>query len=117
MRGVTPYQFEVLQRVSELQKRHGTAPDLDQILELLSWMPSKASVQFTLRAMVDKKLISKGPTELRRGRVRVVYLLERLGKQALDPRRVVADAEVDSALTEPPQPEDLDFSLREVLEP
>lgn len=120
MKGITPYQFELLQRVSDLQKLHGEPPDLDQVLELLSWMPSKPSVQFTIRAMIDKGLISKRPAELRRGRVRVTFAIEKLGRQALDPRVEEPDDDVEklveSELTEPELPEVVEFSLREVLE-
>lgn len=115
MKGVTPYQFEVLQRIREVETRHRAPADLDQILELLSWMPTKASVQFTIRAMVTKRLIRKGSTELRRGRKRVIYHMEPLGEQALDPRRVVEElpgsAEAESFI-----PEEIPSSFREVLE-
>ena len=46
----------------------------DQLLEKLSWQPTKEAAQFTIRAAVTKKLIAK--TErliLRRGRKRVCY--------------------------------------------
>lgn len=86
-RGLTPYQLEILRH---LQGADPTLPlDFDQLLEKLSWAPSKESAQFSFRALVTKGLIAKSDTHhLRRGRKRVCYLLTAAGAQALDPRLV-----------------------------
>ena len=85
MKGITPYQLEVLRHVAAAP---GDAPlDFDQLLEKLSWEPSKEAAQFTIRAAVTKKLIAK--TEnliLRRGRKRVCYVVASEGMLILDPR-------------------------------
>lgn len=85
MRGLTRRQFELLQHL----KKGGPDGllDLDQLLDLLSWIPSKESVQFTIRAMVRKGLIVKEEQlRLRRGRHRVCYRLTQAGEKVLDPR-------------------------------
>ena len=51
----------------------GTNLDIDQILEALPYDTSKESLQFSLRALVNKGCIQKMPTETRRGRARVIY--------------------------------------------
>lgn len=85
MKGITPYQLEVLRHVAAAP---GDAPlDFDQLLEKLSWQPTKEAAQFTIRAAVTKKLIAK--TErliLRRGRKRVCYEVASEGVLVLDPR-------------------------------
>ncbi|CAM3317916.1 hypothetical protein [Polaromonas hydrogenivorans] len=53
-------------------------------------MPSKESAQFTIRAMVTKRLIEKAPLESRRGRNRICYRLAEGGKAVLDPRRLAS---------------------------
>lgn len=86
MKGITPYQLEVLRHVAAAP---GDAPlDFDQLLEKLSWQPTKEAAQFTIRAAVTKKLIAK--TErliLRRGRKRVCYEVASEGVLVLDPRK------------------------------
>jgi hypothetical protein len=86
MKGVTDYQLEILRHVSEAPESDPL--DFDQLLEKLSWAPSKESAQFPIRSLVSKKLLAKGPLTLRRGRKRVVYLLTEEGRILLDPRLV-----------------------------
>ncbi len=88
MKGITPHQLEVLRHVAAAP---GDAPlDFDQLLEKLSWQPTKEAAQFTIRAAVAKKLIAK--TErliLRRGRKRVCYEVASEGVLVLDPRKAI----------------------------
>lgn len=44
--------------------------DLDQLLERLPYKTTKESLQFSIRALVNRGLVEKGDTELRRGRKR-----------------------------------------------
>lgn len=82
MKGITRHQMEVLQLCKE-----ATQPlDLDQLLPKLSWGPSKEAAQFTIRALMKKKMLEKLPLQLRRGRLRVSYQLTSVGKVVLDPR-------------------------------
>jgi len=91
MKGLTPYQFEMLQHVRDA----GSDIDFDQLLEKLSWAPSKEAAQFTVRALVGKKLLEKSSTlQLRRGRRRVTYLLTGEGKRVFDPRGAAAPEKV-----------------------
>lgn len=86
MKGVTPYQFEALLKVREIEAASGRLADFDQVLEKLSWTPSKESAQFTIRAIIAKGFMEKMPVETRRGRNRVLYRVTEKGKRALDPR-------------------------------
>lgn len=95
MKGVTPYQLEILQHVADAPPADPL--DFDQLLEKLSWRPSKESAQFPIRSLVTKRLLEKGELQLRRGRKRVVYVLTPAGRQVLDPR-------ADSGTGESPDP-------------
>lgn len=86
MKGITPYQVEILTLMFSASKVTDRLLDFDQILGRLSWKPSKDSAQFTFRALVSKKMIEKAPRESRRGRVRVCYRLTLEGMKVLDPR-------------------------------
>lgn len=57
----------------------GSVVDLDQILERLSYGPSKQSFQFSLRALINKGLVLKGIRESRRGRERQTIIPTALG--------------------------------------
>lgn len=85
-RGVTAYQFEVLSVLRRLEGSSGQLADFDQLLSQLSWLPSKESAQFTIRAMIGKGFIEKAPLQSRRGRNRVCYRITPAGKIILDPR-------------------------------
>lgn len=100
MKGLTKRQFELLGHV-----KTGGADgllDFDQLLDLLSWIPSKESAQFTIRALVGKGLLVKAELQLRRGRKRVCYDLTLEGKAVFDPRvlPVVEKKEVSVFLPE-----------------
>lgn len=51
----------------------GSFVDLDELIERLSYKPSKAAAQFTVRALVDRNLIEKKGPEYRRAARRVTY--------------------------------------------
>lgn len=93
MKGVTRYQLELITTLSRLETASGRLTDFDQLLETLSWTPSKESAQFTMRALVAKGFIAKCALESRRGRNRVCYRLLAAGKAVLDPRPAVEKPE------------------------
>jgi hypothetical protein len=64
---LTDKQIEIMKVVSAAMP---VAADLDQILERLSYRTSKASLQFSLRALERHELIDRAESENRRGRVR-----------------------------------------------
>lgn len=76
----------------------GSNVDMDQILEALPYETSKESLQFSLRALVNKDCIQKMPTETRRGRARVIYAATEHGNSYFmaDHKDVSADAEIDA---------------------
>jgi hypothetical protein len=97
MRGVTKHQMEMLGHI----RTGGPDGDLDfdQLLDKLSWVPSKESAQFTIRAAVVKGFIMKLPElQLRRGRNRVCYRLTKEGGSVLDPRGYTPSPEVKSGV-------------------
>ena len=94
MKGVTRNQVEILTYVK--QGGPDGSIDFDQLLDLLSWMPTKESAQFTIRSLVRKGYLLKEPELVpRRGRKRVCYRLSREGSLLLDPRSDV-DEGLDS---------------------
>jgi DNA-binding PadR family transcriptional regulator len=60
--------------------KDGTPIDLDQLIERVPYSPTKESMQFSVRAMVNKGLIEKGGIEPRRGRGRRIITATDLGK-------------------------------------
>lgn len=85
LRGLTTYQQEILTAVHECAAK-GFDIDLDQLLECLSWKPTKQSLQFSIRALVAKKMIVKTGFQVRRGRKRVCFALTDAGRAVFDPR-------------------------------
>jgi DNA-binding PadR family transcriptional regulator len=73
----------------------GTDLDLDQIIDRMNYTPTKQSFQFSLRALVNKGLVVKGPRVTRRGRERQTITPTPLGLGYF-PRRSLA-----SILTSP----------------
>ena len=57
----------------------GTNVDIDQILERLPYETTKESLQFSLRALVNKGCIQKMPSEIRRTRRRIIYAATAFG--------------------------------------
>ena len=72
-------QIELISICAKLNE-DGSVPDLDQIIERASWHPSKQSIHFSIRALVNKGLIEKLAREKRRGRVRTIIGATDLGK-------------------------------------
>lgn len=58
--------------------------DLDELLERLSYKPSKESLQFSIRALIARKMIEKGERQTRRGRLRAIILPTALGKAVIE---------------------------------
>ncbi len=89
MKGLTKNQTELLLAV----RAGGPDGDLDfdQLLDQLSWAPSKESAQFTIRALVAKGVLQKLPElQFRRSRKRICYRVTPEGLLALDPRAPLA---------------------------
>ena len=76
---LTQKQLELL-RVIGARNPDGEAADLDQILERLSYKPTKQSLQFSIRALIAHDLIQKDASEKRRGRTRTVISLTKAGE-------------------------------------
>jgi hypothetical protein len=94
-RKLTKNQYEFLKLVKAGNPEGDGLVDLDQLLERLSWQPTKAAIHFSIRALVRRRLLEKQEgLVLRRGRLRVVFKLLPEGEAFLDPRgSAVADFE------------------------
>ena len=64
----------------------GSVCDLDEIVERASYKPTKASIHFSIRALVKHGLIEKLGLEKRRGRSRVLISATALGREYMGPR-------------------------------
>lgn len=107
VRGVTAYQLEILQLLAA--GGPDGSLDFDQLLDKLSWFPSKHSAQFTIRALTVKKLMAKAAElALRRGRRRVLYQLTPEGREVLDPR--LAAPRPPALASASPIPDELKFT-------
>ena len=114
MKGITKYQLEILNKVRDVERDTGRLADFDQVLESLSWAPTKDAAQFTIRAVIAKGFIEKAPLEQRRGRKRVCYQMTKSGKLVLDPRGVPpGEAKVSIFV---PGIDDSDLDGMEILE-
>ena len=76
---LTQKQLELI-RVIGMRNPDGGATDLDQILERLSYKPTKQSLQFSIRALIAHNLIQKDASEKRRGRTRTLLSLTSAGE-------------------------------------
>lgn len=103
---LTVKQIELL-TVIGARNEDGGATDLDQILERLSYKPTKQSLQFSIRALITHGLIQKDAPEKRRGRTRTLISLTKTG-EVMSGKGSAAPAYLE--------PEVDDF-LEEVLEP
>lgn len=65
MRSLSQKQAEILTLVIK-GNPDGTFLDLDQLLDRLSYKPTKQALQFSIRYLIDRGLVEKKPTEFRR---------------------------------------------------
>lgn len=73
---MTPHQYEVLKVVivgNDSEDPTLVLVDLDEILERITRKTSKASIQFTIRALIHNGMMTKAGRSPRRGRQRVTY--------------------------------------------
>lgn len=93
---LTTKQIEVL-RVIAKGNPDGSHADLDEILERVSYRPTKQAIQFTIRSLVEHGLIEKHASEKRRGRLRVLIGATTLGQHFAN----AGVSSVAAAITEP----------------
>jgi hypothetical protein len=116
LRGVTAYQMEILTAVQRCAGE-GFDMDLDQLVDTLSWQPTKQSLQFSIRALIAKRMLTKTGFQVRRGRKRVCFRLDSEGLAVLDPRGVApAAAPTGPGSLVPGVSTDLVLELDEALE-
>jgi predicted transcriptional regulator len=79
-------QLEIMQAILKGGPNQDGTPgpaDMDQILDGLSYVTSKESIQFSIRSLIGRGLIGKLPQRVRRGRLRVCYGLTESGEAFL----------------------------------
>jgi hypothetical protein len=72
MRSLSAKQQEILKLIVR-GNPDGSFIDLDELLDRLSYKPTKDALQFSIRHLVKRELIEKKPTELRRNAKRRVF--------------------------------------------
>jgi DNA-binding MarR family transcriptional regulator len=106
---LTAKQIELLSVIGK-RNEDGGATDLDQILERLSYKPTKQSLQFSIRALIAHGLIQKDAPEKRRGRTRTLISLTKQGQTMMGsakPSPAFVETEADDLLSD----------IAEILEP
>lgn len=73
--------------------------DLDEILERINWRTSKASMQFSLRYLIDYGMIEKVGHAYRRGRNRAIFLPTINGIKAYNERETTLDPSVAAGMS------------------
>ena len=77
---LTVKQHQIMQVIFEANPVPDRGPvDLDQLLERVPYQTTKASMQFSLRALIKKGLIEKTGSENRRGRRRTLIKVTAAG--------------------------------------
>jgi DNA-binding MarR family transcriptional regulator len=84
---LTTKQLELLTVIGK-RNPDGAAIDLDQLIERLSYAPSKQSIQFSIRALIAHHLIQKDAPEKRRGRTRTLISLTEQGQMMIGKPKV-----------------------------
>lgn len=82
MRVMSAKQREVLTCVVRANP-DGTWLDLDQLLDKLTYAPTKPALQFTVRQLIERGFIEKKPEEFRRGYERRVLAPTMKGYEVL----------------------------------
>ena len=83
--GLTEKQYKILTVICDGNKELDgtwTPVDLDELLERVAYRTTKQSMQFSIRALISRKMIEKG-TDKRRGSIRVTYIPTRVAKQMM----------------------------------
>lgn len=80
---LTTKQIWILQTIRKHWERHHEDIDIDQLLESLPYETTKASVQFSIRALIKKGMILKCECEVRRCRKRRVIKITPFAKTML----------------------------------
>lgn len=77
---LTPKQVGVLLTINR-ENDDKSLVDLDQIIERQDYETNKPSIQFIIRNLVEKELITKSGTEVRGGRRKVLFKTTALGER------------------------------------
>lgn len=97
---LTLKQIELLNTIGR-RNPDGSAVDLDQLIERLSYKPTKQSIQFSIRALIAHGLIQKDAPEKRRGRTRtLISLTEKGGIMVGKPKLSLVETISDELLDE-----------------
>jgi DNA-binding MarR family transcriptional regulator len=100
MRALSLKQLELLFLIAR-GNPDGSLVDFDQLLEQLSYRPSKMSAQFSIRALLARELIRKAGREKRRARVRRLFSITPLGQHYVGPMSIHKNRPVPGRFSEP----------------
>lgn len=78
MKTLSAKQYNTLKLIVKCNP-DGSLVDIDQLLDRVPHKPTKQALQFTIRQLVELKLIEKRDTEYRREARRIVYSGTMLG--------------------------------------
>jgi len=81
---LTTKQIQILQTIRKHWENHHEDIDIDQLLEELPYQTTKASMQFSIRALINKGMILKLHRETRRGRSRRVIKITPFARDMLN---------------------------------
>lgn len=80
---LTDKQIQIITTIHAHQQDQEEDIDFDQLLEELPYRTSKESMQFSIRALIKKGMVSKGDYVTRRGRSRRTFAVTVFAKTML----------------------------------
>ncbi|BBI61688.1 hypothetical protein [Vreelandella sulfidaeris] len=80
---LTAKQTQIITTIHAHQQAKEEDIDFDQLLAELPYETSKESMQFSIRALIKKGMVSKGNSVTRRGRSRRTFSITVFGKTML----------------------------------
>ena len=105
---LTAKQIELLRVIAAGNGDAGPA-DLDEILDRVRYETSKQSLQFSIRALVERGIIEKKGIQKRRGRQRQVIGATKLGLELAGVKQTAPRAFIeDNLISESPEDEILE---------
>lgn len=80
---LTEKQIQIISTIRAHSEVYGEDIDMNQLIDSLPYKTTKESLQFSIRALIRKGMVSKGETVTRRGRSRRTFIITEFGKTML----------------------------------
>ena len=101
---LTRKQFSILDIVvtgnPEGESEFDKLIDIDQMIERVPYVVSKASIHFSIRSMIEGGYIQKVAPQYRRGRNRVLFSATKSGKYRMNPNSAGVETSFISSVEE-----------------